>query len=107
MHHRIIEDMNHRFVLKVFTKDFKSSDFGVTANNRNKEHQTVTNTKEHVTLIKDYLKALDLIIDCPMEVGELGMEPEERTLFTRLKEECWRIYPFRKDESTWKELPCF
>lgn len=30
---RIIEDMNHRFVLKVLTRDFKSHDYGVTAHN--------------------------------------------------------------------------
>ena len=34
---RIIEDMNHRFVLSVLTKDFKSHDLGVSASNLRKE----------------------------------------------------------------------
>ena len=112
---RIIEDMNHRFVLEVLTRDFKSSDFGVTANNlrtekdpqkrtdilyhmdretitkrlmeildiRNQEQQTVPITNSHVVLIKEYLKALDLIKDCTIESGEIGVEPEERVLFVQ------------------------
>lgn len=112
---RIIEDMNHRFVLRVLTRDFKSSDFGVTANNlrtekdpekrtdilyhvdkaaitkrlmeildiRNKSQQTVQVTDSHVNLIKEYLKALDLIKGCTIEAGEPGLEPEERVLFVQ------------------------
>lgn len=112
---RIVEDMNHRFVLKVLTKDFKSSDFGITARNlrqeadpakqteildivdrktiterlmkildiRNKEQQTVPITQSHATLIKGYLRALDLIADCPIEAGESGMNQEERVLFAQ------------------------
>ena len=112
---RIIEDMNHRFVLRVLTRDFKSSDFGVTANNlrtekdpekrtdilyhvdkaaitkrlmeildiRNKGQQTVQVTDSHVILIKEYLKALDLIKDCTIEAGESGLEAEERVLFVQ------------------------
>ena len=112
---RIIEDMNHRFVLRVLTRDFKSSDFGVTANNlrtekdpekrtdilyhvdktaitkrlmeildiRNKEQQTVQVTDSHVILIKEYLKALDLIKDCTIEAGEAGLEPEKHVLFVQ------------------------
>ena len=111
----IIEDMNHRFVLRVLTRDFKSSDFGVTANNlrtekdpekrtdilyhvdkaaitkrlmeildiRNKGQQTVQVTDSHVILIKEYLKALDLIKDCTIEAGESGLEAEERVLFVQ------------------------
>lgn len=112
---RIIEDMNHRFVLKVLTRDFKSHDFGVTAKNlrtekdpqkrtdilyfldkvaitkrlmeildiRNKEQQTVQVTDSHVILIREYLRALDLIKDCIIEAGEPGLEPEERVLFVQ------------------------
>ena len=112
---RIIEDMNHRFVLRVLTRDFKSSDFGVTANNlrtekdpekrtdilyhvdkaaitkrlmeildiRNKSQQTVQVTDSHVNLIKEYLKALDLIKGCTIEAGEPGLEAEERVLFVQ------------------------
>lgn len=112
---RIIEDMNHRFVLSVLTKDFKSGDLGNTAKNlrkerdpqkrtsilyevdreavtrrlmdildiRNVEGQKIGITHEHVVEIKQYLKALDLIIDCPAEVGEPGLKPEEHILFTQ------------------------
>lgn len=112
---RIIEDMNHRFVLRVLTRDFKSSDFGATANNlrtekdpekrtdilyhvdkaaitkrlmeildiRNKSQQTVQVTDSHVNLIKEYLKALDLIKGCTKEAGEPGLEAEERVLFVQ------------------------
>lgn len=112
---RIIEDMNHRFVIKVLTRDFKSSDYGMTAHNlktekdaekrtnilyeidreaitkqlmeildiRNKEQQTVAITQSHVTLIKGYLEALDLITKCPIEAGEIGVEKAERVLFNQ------------------------
>lgn len=42
---RIIEDMNHRFVLKVLTKDFKSSDYGVTARNLRMEKDEEKRTR--------------------------------------------------------------
>ena len=112
---RIIEDMNHRFVLKVLMKDFESSDLGVTARNlrkerdpekrtaildqidtkavterlmkildiRNKSDQTVEITNAHIAEIKEYLKALDLILDCPTEYAEPGIAPEEHILFTQ------------------------
>lgn len=112
---RIIEDMNHRFVLSVLTKDFKSGDLGNTAKNlqkerdpqkrtsilyevdreavtrrlmdlldiRNAEEQKIGITHEHVVEIKQYLKAMDLIIDCPSEVGEPGLKPQEHILFTQ------------------------
>lgn len=112
---RIVEDMNHRFVVKVLTKNFKSSDLGLAARNlrqeidpkkrtdilddvnrkeiterlmeileiRNKEQQTVEITNSHVILIKGYLKSLDLITECPIELGESEMEPDERVLFTQ------------------------
>lgn len=112
---RIIEDMNHRFVLSVLTKDFKSGDLGNTAKNlrkdrdpekrtnilyevdqeaitrrlmdildiRNAKEQKIGIIHEHVVEIKQYLKALDLIIDCPAEVGEPGLKPEEHILFTQ------------------------
>lgn len=34
---RIIEDMNHRFLLSVLTRDFVSSDFGIAATNLRNE----------------------------------------------------------------------
>ena len=112
---RIIEDMNHRFVLSVLTKDFKSHDLGVSASNlrkerdpekrtdildiidrkavterlmkildiRNREQLTVPLTDSHVIQVKQYLKALDLIVDCPIEHGEAGIEAEEHILFVQ------------------------
>lgn len=110
---RIIEDMNHSFVVSVVTRDFQSHDLGLTASNlrrerdpnkrtdildvierktvterlmrildiRNKEHQTVPITNSHVILIKQYLKALDLIVDCPINYGEPELESQEHILF--------------------------
>ena len=112
---RIVEDMNHRFVLSVLTRDFKSHDLGMSNKNlvgerdpkrrtnilehvdvkavterlmnildiRNKNQQTVELTNSHVELIKRYLKALDLIINCPIEHGEIGIDEEEHLLFTQ------------------------
>ena len=42
---RIIEDMNHRFLLSVLTKDFKSHDFGITANNLRNEREPEKRTE--------------------------------------------------------------
>lgn len=111
---RIIEDMNHRFLLSVLTKDFISHDLGSAAQlDRkksakehknsildqvdkkiiterlmsileilNKNQQTVRLTTDHIKEIKEYLKRLDLIIDCPVET--LGStEPEVNVLFTQ------------------------
>ena len=50
---------------------------------RNKSQQTVQVTDSHVNLIKEYLKALDLIKGCTIEAGEPGLEPEERVLFVQ------------------------
>lgn len=112
---RIIEDMNHRFVLRVLTKDFESADLGITARNlrserdpekrttildqidtgevtgrlmqmlniRNKENQTVGITPTHIAQIKEYLAALDLIMDCPTEYAQPGIESEEHILFAQ------------------------
>ncbi len=112
---RVVEDMNHRFVVRILTKDFKSSDFGVTARNlrqesdpekrtdildnvnreeitqrlmeildiRNKEQQTINITASHAALIQNYLQALDLIIECPIELGGEIEEQEKRVLFTQ------------------------
>ena len=47
---RIIEDMNHRFVLRVLTKDFKSSDYGISARNlrMEKDEEKRTNILEQI-----------------------------------------------------------
>lgn len=112
---RIVEDMNHRFLVSVLTRDFVSSDLGITAHNlknerdlqkrtnileaidkktvteklmkllniRNKAEQTVEITPSQVARIKEYLKGLDLIVECPIRNAEMGLEKEERILFTQ------------------------
>ena len=112
---RIVEDMNHRFLVSVLTRDFVSSDLGITAHNlknerdlqkrtnileaidkktvteklmkllniRNKAEQTVEITPSQVAQIKQYLKAMDLIVECPIRNAEMGLEKEERILFTQ------------------------
>jgi len=112
---RIIEDINHRFVLSVLVKDFKSHDLGLSKKNlrnernaevrtnilyqvdketitkrlmnileiKNVQEQKIGIKNEHIAEIKQYLKALDLIIDCPDEVGMIGIPSEEHVLFTQ------------------------
>ena len=86
---RIIEDINHRFTLEVLTRQFKSHDLRVSANNlrstndvldridteavterlrelleiRNREEQTVSISEAHRAQIKEYLDLLDLTYD--------------------------------------------
>ncbi len=111
---RIIEDMNHRFVLQVLTRDFESHDLGITARNlrrerdpekqmelyeiidkeaitdrlreileiRNKEETEIGITDAHITEIKEYLAALDLIVDCPT-LTATAKDPIEHILFTQ------------------------
>ena len=112
---RIIEDMNHTFLVSVLTRDFLSHDLGLAARNlrkernpekrttaldeidtetvtqrlmdileiRNRQEQTVPITKAHAVEIKEYLTALDLIVDCPIETTEPASEPVEHILFTQ------------------------
>lgn len=131
---RIIEDMNHAFLVSVLTKDFISHDLGLAARNlrkerdpekrttvldeididavtqrlmrileiRNKREQTIEITKAHVAEIKEYLAALDLIVDCPIETAQLGTEPVEHILFTqpgmRYCQAQALVYSLMKDE---------
>ncbi|HBA48404.1 MAG TPA: ATPase, partial [Lachnospiraceae bacterium] len=110
---RVVEDMNHRFVLEVLTRDFVSHDLGISARNlrqdrnpeirtralyeidretvtkrlmdileiRNQEEQTIGLNDGLVSLIKKYLKDLDLIVNCPIESAEAGLSPQEHMLF--------------------------
>lgn len=50
---------------------------------RNKEEQQIEITQSHLTQIKQYLKAMDLIVECPVRNAEMGLEKEERILFTQ------------------------
>ena len=106
---RIIEDMNHAFLIQTLTAAFKSHDLGSAAQMLRKsdstrildhiDKQTVTNrlmelldirnqenlsigiTDAHVVEIKEYLEALELIMDCPTETTQIGAESLERVLF--------------------------
>lgn len=111
---RIIESMNHRFLLRVLTDPFKSHDLGSASQIlnhrkreegytgilqyvdkaaitkklmdlleiRNGEDRRVGITQAHVEEIREYLKALDLIVDCPFETTTAG-ESEEYVIFTQ------------------------
>ena len=110
---RIIEIMNHRFVLRTLTDPFKSHDYGsakellekqpdeekrtdilsridreaITSklmklvDISNQENQSIGITGSHIAEIKEYLKALDLVVDCPMET--IASDPVEYVLFTQ------------------------
>lgn len=92
---RIIEDMNHRFILEVLTRDFElngSRNIDKTAackrlmeilEIRNKEEQAVGITKSHIAEIKEYLRVLDLICYMPVEVMISDAEPYENIVFTQ------------------------
>lgn len=112
---RIIESMNHQFLLQTLIQHFKSHDLGSAAEVlrkqpdpekrtdildkidresvtkklmemleiRNQEDQKVGITQVHVEEIKEYLKALDLVVDCPMETTVMDAEPTEYVLFTQ------------------------
>lgn len=110
---RIIESMNHRFLLSTLTSPFKSHDLGSAAELlrkqsdpekrtkildqidrdsvthklmemleiRNQEDAQNGITEAHVAEIKEYLKALDLLVDCPRR--NMIADPDEYVLFTQ------------------------
>jgi len=112
---RIIEDMNHRFLIRILINKFKSHDLGSAADVlrrernperrstildkidkdavtkrlmdmleiRNKENQSIGITNAHVEEIKEYLKALDLIVDVPNETMTPGAPALENIIFTQ------------------------
>ena len=112
---RIIEDMNHRFLIRILINKFKSHDLGSAADVlrrerdperrndildridkdavtkrlmdlleiRNREDQSISITNAHVEEIKEYLKALDLIVDVPSETIIPSAEPLENIIFTQ------------------------
>lgn len=111
---RIIESMNHQFLLRILTETFKSHDLGSAAQTlrnqpdsekrtdildridkkavtnqlmnlleiRNGQDRKVGITQEHAAEIKEYLKALDLVVDCPAETAS-GGQPVEYAIFTQ------------------------
>ena len=98
---RIIENMNHRFILEVLTRDFKSNpekrtdildDIDIEAVTqrlmdileiRNSEEQKIGITKTHIEEIKEYLKALDLIYYTSVETTIPGAAPYDNIVFTQ------------------------
>ena len=112
---RIIESMNHQFLISTLTRTFKSHDLGSAAELlrnqedpekrtdildridrevvtrklmemleiRNREDQTIGITKVHVEEIKEYLKALDLVVDLPSETATADSMPSEYVIFTQ------------------------
>lgn len=67
---RIIEDMNHRFILRVLTRDFKSNDLGVSTRNLRKE----TNPEKRTSVLEDIdVKAVTKRL---MEILEIRNEEE-------------------------------
>ncbi len=62
---RIIEDMNHRFVLNVLTRDFKSNDYGMAANNLRNEKNVEKRTDileqiDRETITRRLMEILDI-----------------------------------------------
>ncbi|MGN1184357.1 MAG: AAA family ATPase [Oliverpabstia sp.] len=112
---RIIEDMNHRFLIRILINKFKSHDLGSAADVlrrernpehrsdildridkeavtkrlmdmleiRNQEDRSIGITNAHVEEIKEYLKALDLIVDVPNETIIPSAESLENIIFTQ------------------------
>lgn len=110
---RVIEDANHRFILRVLTEDFESHDLGASAKNlrkerdeskrtdaldkvdrdtitkklmeileiKNKQDRRIKIKESDIELIKSYLKALELIMDCPTENAQAGLTSTEHILF--------------------------
>lgn len=67
---RIIEDMNHRFILRVLTRDFKSNDLGISTRNLRKE----TNPEKRTLVLEDIdVKAVTKRL---MEILEIRNEEE-------------------------------
>ena len=111
--HRIIEDMNHRFVLDTLTRTFKSADLSITGNGlrkdreeptdaldnidrkqvetriktlleiREKDEQIVQVSPEHVAEIQEYLRLLELIDEVDVISSAAPTKPLKRILFTQ------------------------
>ncbi|MBO5303070.1 MAG: AAA family ATPase [Lachnospiraceae bacterium] len=57
---RIVEDMNHRFTMEVLTRDFKSNDLRISANNLRKDREEPTDILDRINILKvnETLKSL-------------------------------------------------
>ena len=113
--HRVIEKMNHQFLLRTLTEPFQSHDLGSAAellrkqpdesrrtdileridrdliaqklmemlDIRNQEDLRIGITDAHVQEIREYLKALELLVDCPSETVYPEAQPMDYVLFTQ------------------------
>ena len=110
---RVVEDMNHRFTLEVLTRDFKSHDLGISAQNlrrdrerptdildridlpavteslrqlleiRNRAEQTARLDEAHAAEIKAYLELLDLTQSIGVRFLPDVGRESERTVITQ------------------------
>ena len=112
---RVIEDMNHRFLARVLTTEFKSHDLGISACNlrsdknpstrsnlldevdvgtvtaklmdyleiRNARDREVGITQAHAYEIREYLLALDLVVECDVETTVPGADPLPETVIAQ------------------------
>lgn len=57
---RIVEDMNHRFTMEVLTRDFKSNDLRISANNLRKDREEPIDILDRIDILKvnETLKSL-------------------------------------------------
>lgn len=57
---RIVEDINHRFTMEVLTRDFKSNDLRISANNLRKDREEPTDILDRIDILKvnEMLKSL-------------------------------------------------
>ena len=110
---RIVEDINHRFILEVLTREFRSGDLRISAKNlrkdrekpndildqvdlqkinlwlkelleiRNKSEQTVEIQESHRREIKEYLDLLDLTVEIDVRWMTDFNRIEQRTVFSQ------------------------
>lgn len=110
---RIIEDVNHDFLVDVVTRTFQSHDLGSAADllRKAKDEERRTDALDFVDIkviterfmklldmkkeqevlvdaacvqeIKEYLEALELVTDCPQESAGVTVTPPVRTIFTQ------------------------
>lgn len=79
---RIIEDMNHRFILKVLTRNFKSNDLGISTRNLRKEpdpekRTTVLDDIDVQSVTKRLMEILEIRNEEDMSIGITNTHVEE------------------------------
>ncbi|MCR4609775.1 MAG: AAA family ATPase [Eubacterium sp.] len=76
---RVIEDINHRFIIDVLAQDFVPDGLRRMLEIRNKDEQSVRITDAHCAEIKEYLDLLDLTVDISTEYIPVRNEKSFRT----------------------------